>query len=208
MRRDASRSEAAQSRLAPQNFYKDSLMAQIKDVLEIESKRENLEQCAVIHLFEEGTFYRAYQFSAWLCHRYIKEFKPTHRKLKQDNGTLIFVGFPVSSLMSYVNSDFKLITVAEKQVDIVLPQTLLNGYKDKEDLEKEFRNWRESVPFSESSKQKAEEKFFQYKDLEHLTTIELLNEIACYPLEQRTLLENLNFLLQLKQKVLHIITKT
>lgn len=106
VRRDASRSEATQSRLALQNFIKNN-MAQIKDVLVIESKRETLEQCSVIHLFEEGSFYRAYQWSAWLCHRYIKEFKPTHRKLKQDNGTLIFVGFPVSSLMNYVNSDYR-----------------------------------------------------------------------------------------------------
>lgn len=69
-------------------------MAQIKDVLVIESKRDTLEQCVIIHLFEEGSFYRAYQWSAWLCHRYIKEFKPTHRRLKQDDETLIFCWFP------------------------------------------------------------------------------------------------------------------
>ena len=46
-------------------------MAQIKEVLEIEYKREVKEDYLVIHLFEEGTFYRAYQLSAWLCHRYI-----------------------------------------------------------------------------------------------------------------------------------------
>lgn len=183
-------------------------MAQIKDVLEIEGKRETLEQCLVIHLFEEGTFYRAYQWSAWLCHRYIKEFKPTHRKLKQDNETLIFVGFPVSSLMNYVNSDSQFVTVADKQVDVILPLSLFEDYNEKEFIEKDFLNWKSSVPLSESSKHKSEEKFLQYKDLEHITTTELLNEIASYPLEQKTLLENLNFLSQLKQKVLQIITKT
>jgi hypothetical protein len=38
-------------------------MAQIKEVLEIEYKREVKEDYLVIHLFEEGTFYRAYQMS-------------------------------------------------------------------------------------------------------------------------------------------------
>ena len=32
-----------------------------------------------IHLFQEGSFYRAYVWSAWLVCRYIHEFKVTHR---------------------------------------------------------------------------------------------------------------------------------
>ena len=42
-------------------------MSQLKEILEKEKERNTLEQCAVIHLFREGTFYRAYGWSAWLC---------------------------------------------------------------------------------------------------------------------------------------------
>ena len=52
-------------------------MSQLKEILSTEQERGSLEQCAVIHLFREGTFYRAYEWSAWLCCRYINEFKPT-----------------------------------------------------------------------------------------------------------------------------------
>ncbi len=42
-------------------------MSQLKEILEKEKERGTLEQCTQVHLFREGTFYRAYEWSAWLC---------------------------------------------------------------------------------------------------------------------------------------------
>ena len=42
---------------------------QLKEILSIEENRTE-DSRGVIHLFQEGTFYRAYEWSAWLCHRY------------------------------------------------------------------------------------------------------------------------------------------
>ena len=50
-------------------------MSQLKEILEKERERSTLEQCAAIHLFREGTFYRAYEWSAWLCVRYFTELR-------------------------------------------------------------------------------------------------------------------------------------
>lgn len=72
-------------------------MSQLKEILSTEQERGSLEQCAVIHLFREGTFYRAYEWSAWLCQRYFIELKVTHRLLKGGED-IIFVGFPLTSL--------------------------------------------------------------------------------------------------------------
>ena len=60
-------------------------MPKLAEILQKERERATIEQCSVIHLFQEGTFYRAYEWSAWLCHRYVKEFKPTHRLLKDSD---------------------------------------------------------------------------------------------------------------------------
>ena len=57
-------------------------MSQLKEILSIEQEHSLLEQCAVIHLFREDTFYRAYEWRAWLCVRYFAELKVTHRMLK------------------------------------------------------------------------------------------------------------------------------
>ena len=72
-------------------------MAQLKDILEKESERHTVEQGRVMHFFKEGGFYRAYQWSAWLCKRFFTEMKVTHRLMKS-NDDIVFVGFPVTSL--------------------------------------------------------------------------------------------------------------
>jgi len=41
-------------------------MAAIKEILEFEDDRSDREMQRVIHLFQEGSFYRAYEWSAWL----------------------------------------------------------------------------------------------------------------------------------------------
>ena len=46
-------------------------MAQLKDILETEKLRADMAQCSRINLFKEGTFYRAYEWSAWLFTRYV-----------------------------------------------------------------------------------------------------------------------------------------
>ena len=48
-------------------------MAQLKEILETERNRNG--DLTAIHLFAEGMFYRAYEWSAWLCVRYVNEFK-------------------------------------------------------------------------------------------------------------------------------------
>jgi len=47
-------------------------MATIKEMLETEHKRDRQD---VIHLFGEGTFWRAYEQSAWLCVRSVSRAK-------------------------------------------------------------------------------------------------------------------------------------
>jgi hypothetical protein len=83
-------------------------MAQLKDIVEIEHNRKGNASISTIYLFPEGTFYRAYEWSAWLCCRYINEFKPTKRELKSEVGeTIVYVGFPITSLSRYVPENAK-----------------------------------------------------------------------------------------------------
>ncbi|MCD8235575.1 MAG: hypothetical protein LUD00_02740 [Prevotellaceae bacterium] len=46
-------------------------MSEIKDILDIEQERSEPKDWQVINLFQEDSFYRAYEVSAWLCHTYI-----------------------------------------------------------------------------------------------------------------------------------------
>ena len=74
---------------------------QLKEILSIEENRTE-DSRGVIHLFQEGTFYRAYEWSAWLCHRYVHQFKVTHKLFRNIESSVLFVEFPVTSLPKYV----------------------------------------------------------------------------------------------------------
>jgi len=64
-----------------------------------------LEICAIedanpgqVNLYLEGSFYKAYQQSAWLLCTRVHPFKVSARPLKGLDGLLLSVGFPISSL--------------------------------------------------------------------------------------------------------------
>ncbi|MCQ2259272.1 MAG: hypothetical protein MJZ41_14980 [Bacteroidaceae bacterium] len=74
-------------------------MAQLIDILKIERERTD-DNRNVINLFQEGSFYRAYEWSAWLCSRFIRDFKVTNKNLKNIETPVCFVGFPITRLHS------------------------------------------------------------------------------------------------------------
>ena len=98
-------------------------MPQLKDILEKENQRDSLEQCTVIHLFKEGTFYRAYEWSAWLSVRYFTELKVTHRLLKGGED-ILFVGFPLTSLERYTPANSIVKHYDDVCVNVLLPSSV------------------------------------------------------------------------------------
>ena len=85
-------------------------------------KRETERDCRVIHLFQEGSFYRAYERSAWLCVKHVNpQMKVTRKALKGGDESFCFVGFPVTSLPKYSPDSAETRYTGEKEVDILLP---------------------------------------------------------------------------------------
>ena len=174
-------------------------MAQLTEVLRIEQQRQSVEDYLVIHLFQEGTFYRAYEMSAWLSFRYIKQFKATHRQLKAEGESLVLIGFPITSLERYLaESNHEIINSEEKRVDIKINQEYLKEYQDIEQLHEDYQNWKACVPIKKTEKK--EENSFKVNHLSAFGVAEnLLDRILKYPLEQKTPLECMLFLSEIKQ---------
>ncbi|MCQ2300856.1 MAG: hypothetical protein MJZ81_12130 [Bacteroidales bacterium] len=179
-------------------------MSQLSEILEIEKKRDTAESQCVVNLFQEGTFYRAYEWSAWLCFRYIRQFKPTHRLIKDSEDSIVFVGFPVTSLQKYTPQDAEVSFNGDKSVIIRLPQSLLEESGGAETMAEEFANWKRSVPLTESSKKKLEEQRL-YPDGAPMKLTDIVHGILSYPVEQRTPMECMMFLAELKQQVSKLI---
>ncbi len=113
-------------------------MTQIGDILKKERKRETDRDGRVIRLFQEGSLYRAYERSAWLCVKHLNpQMKVTRKALKGSDDTFCFVGFPVTSLPLYSPAGAGVSPAGEKEMDIVLPEEMaVTG--NREETEREF----------------------------------------------------------------------
>ena len=131
-------------------------MSHLKEILEKESARDSLQQCAVIHLFREGTFYRAYEWSAWLCVHFFTELKVTHRVLKSGED-FVFVGFPLTSIERFTPVGATVSPAGEKCVEMALPVEVFEPDADNEMLGKGFEDWKRCQPLTEAAKKRVEE---------------------------------------------------
>lgn len=68
-------------------------MKPIREIL-----REERPETTTIWLHREGTFYRAYQYSACLFARHIKEYKVHHKFYKNVQQEVFYLGFPAHHL--------------------------------------------------------------------------------------------------------------
>ncbi len=179
----------------------------LTDVLAKERERADRAQCCVVHLAQEGTFYRAYEWSAWLCFRYIKQFKVTHRRVQKDSqDTMVFVGFPLSSLEKYTPVGAVVQPQEDSSVDIFLPDTVFPLESTPETLHEEFLNWKAAAPLTENSKKQVEQEKHGIVASERPARLtDIMREIMAYPLEQRSPLESMVFLAEVKQKLATIL---
>ena len=178
-------------------------MAKLREIMDAESQRASLEQCRVIRLFQEGTFLRAYECSAWLCVRYIQDFKATKRKFKGEEAPVVFVGFPVTSLPKYTPEGADVTESEDKSVELVLPAGVFGDAADVAVLTADFANWKQSVALAELSKKDAPMSGDGSQRPGRLTDV--MHRILVYPIEQKSPLESMQFLADIKRSIADII---
>ena len=178
-------------------------MAKLKDILDAESQRSALEQCRVVRLYAEGTFYRAYEWSAWLCVRYIQDFKATKRKFKNEEEPVVFVGFPVTSLSKFTPEGSEVTIAEDKSVELLLPAGVFGDTADVGALTTDFANWKQSVALAESSKKDAPVAVGSSQRPGRLTDV--MHQILAYPIEQKSPLESMQFLADVKKRIADIL---
>lgn len=179
-------------------------MSQLKEILEKERVRGNMEQCLAVHLFREGTFYRAYEWSAWLCVHYFTELKVTHRLLKSGED-IIFVGFPLTSIDRYTPKGAEVLPSGDKSIEMTLPTEAFAPNIDIESLRIDFENWKQCQPMTEASKKKVEKEKVRSERNAHPRLTDIMLRILSYPLEQHSPIECMTFLSDIKQQISEII---
>lgn len=180
------------------------IMPQLKEILEKESQRTALEQCSVIHLFKEGTFYRAYEWSAWLCVHYFTELKVTHRVMKSGED-IVFVGFPLTSLERYMPAGADAQPDGEAGIDVALPAATFPPEATPETLQAAYANWKQAQPLTEASKKRQEAEKSMAGRNAHPRLTDVMLRILAYPVEQHSPMECMAFLSDVKQQISEIL---
>lgn len=173
----------------------------MKDIIEIERNRLENGPLNVIQLFPEGTFYRAYEWSAWLCCRFINQFKPTRRETKEELGeTLVFIGFPITSLGKFLPEDAQMVANEDKSVSVTLAMEMFQG-SDNTALRQSFKEWKSGIPLFAPRKGSLKEDLKNKQDNQPHRMSEVMLRILAFPVEQKTPMECMAFIADVKQQL-------
>ena len=181
-------------------------MAQLKDILEIERKRIPQGPHNTIYLFPEGTFYRAYEWSAWLCCRYMNQFKATRREQKTElteDATTVFIGFPITSLAKYLPEEAQVVTNDDKSVTITLSSAMFP--EEPESLAEDFRHWKNSVPMAQPKRTSVRDDLKGGMELQPHRLSEVMLRLLAFPVEQKTPMECMAFITEIKQQLASLL---
>ncbi len=170
----------------------------------LERERRGDDDLYTIHLVQEGSFYRAYEWSAWLCHCNFSNLRATRRLQKNSEESFVFVGFPVTSLEKFTPPGAVLSTPAEKCVDLLLPTETFSADRTVEEMHTDFEHWKSCVQLTESSKKRlvAARSGAMVEECQrplHMT--EIMQRILAYPLEQNSPLDCMMFLADVKRQI-------
>lgn len=122
-------------------------MAKISEILEIEKQRTEPATWNVIHLFKEGGFYRAYNWSAWLIVTFgyndevrsqTQDRKPlavSRKKMKNSDVDFAFVGFPLRSLEKFLPYKDSFTPISDTQIDVAVELPPSDGEQSFESMQ-------------------------------------------------------------------------
>ena len=160
----------------------------------------------VIHLHREGSFYRSYEWSAYLSCRYLHEFKVNKRAFNGIEQPVAYIGFPETSLNKWMPEGAELKEIEEKHLTIRLPDVMLQN--DSPDvLDAAFLAWKDAIPLNENKgeKKKKEQQLHSDDDGKRLTLTGIMQRVLAYPIESKSPLESMLFLADIKRQLAELI---
>lgn len=209
-------------------------MAKIVDILTLERDRKEKEKFATVHMYKTGSFYTAYDWSAWLiavisytdkvrmATRDRRPLAVTRIKLVTDETTFCKVGFPFKSIEKFVpeRTNFNAEDNSHITFDVPLPQPQDGSEVTFERLQEAVDKWTATIPIKEP-KDKGDDKPKPKADKKTTTTNPtpaqpeaapatpagdgLIQQILKYPLSERTPMDNYAFIQRLKQQITQIL---
>lgn len=162
---------------------------------EITTREKENNSC--IFLYKEGIFWKAYEKSAYaFCVSY-QNYKPTRKLIKSIGEEVVSIGFPVAVLTNRVPIDR--IKIVSETACCIEHTTQINS--------KMYQIWKDAAELKVPLTNKTIKKLNAVLDCKesaqsaHQSTETLVEQIKTFPLEDRTPLECLRFVAELKGQV-------
>lgn len=188
-------------------IFKTFIYMTYEEIIEVE-KRNNSEELYDIHLYLENDWWRAYEWSAYLCHIYPNELdknnklKATHKDSKNFENGIVLVGLKLSSFEKYLPNVF-ISNIDDKHIVINIKDKITDIEFSIEKYQNTLDEWKRSLPYSKTDKAKTVKSPVKEPSKENILSI--MQEVLSYPIENRTLIENTEFIGHLKRELIKLI---
>ena len=177
----------------------------------IEQERQSVQAGLLrdIHLHQEGSFLRAYDWSAWLSCRYLHEFKVNKRAFKGIDEPVAYIGFPETSLNKWIPEGSERRMDSEKHLVLTLPEMMVTDTPEVQTAS--YTEWKEAIPLTEGqsgARKRGVGKVSETEDdvfASPATLTSIMQKVLAYPIESRSPLESLAFLADVKRQLASLI---
>jgi len=185
--------------------------------LAYEKLRQDAESQNKIILNKDGKWYHVYDWSAWLlktaaCTEEMQkergDAKPlTVSRYNTKTGDYIIAGFPLESVAKYIPEyeEIKEMEDGDLAVSIKLPDGL--RALTPEQMQASYDEWKDQQPIKEGRKSVRQVVSGDPKPaaLARSGVFGIISEVLSYPVEQKTPAENIEFISQMKQRIVALL---
>ena len=185
--------------------------------LAYEKLRQDTDSLNKIILNKDGKWYHVYEWSAWLLKTVVcteemqkergdaKTLVVSHCNTK--TGDYVMAGFPLESVAKYI-PEYEEITEMEDGdlcISITLPEEL--SALSSEEMETAYEEWKQAQPIKEGRKSVRQVVSVDTKPaaLARSGVFGIISEVLSYPVEQKTPAENIEFISQMKQRIVSLL---
>ena len=183
----------------------------ISEILAIEKNCQDSQTHNIIHIFKEGAFYRAYEWSAWLIAVIVNAatgntLAITKKKAKDSDDTFVFAGFPLTSMEKYIPNEAQLsfTPINDEQIDITVELPVDIAMLGDEGINERIKEWSKQFKLKEKTKKEFEEGTRHELSVAspRITRIsDIASQIIAFPLENKSPMEAWDFLSQLRKQI-------
>lgn len=182
-----------------------------KKICEIETRTDD--NIMKLYLFNENGWWRAYEWSAYLCNHLPCELdeanrlNPTKKNSSFFDGGIIFVGLKATSFEKYLPclcKDVESIDLEQKQIEFDVSDLFYDC--DFSNYKELLYEWKGKFKFKKRNEKKENETKQNETD-KGITVKELLSKIDGFRVERKTPIEAIAFVSEIKGDVFKILNK-